>query len=179
VASLLALAVLLLPARASAQAPAPAPDPPVRDSLAIGVGLAPAVAGGMGFWPTVRVSTPIGARIGIDVEAGGMFPSDNGYFSTRWFSALQFRFLRKPRDVGGSSWFWVVGPAYIVGSELDGDGRVTDPHAGITAIRVAYGGDRIYANGMRAGGEIGVIGGGSSAPTGIFASLIVQWRPRR
>jgi hypothetical protein len=108
-----------------------------------------------------------------------MFPADNDYFFTRRFYALQVRFLRAPRDARGSSRFWSVGSALIVGSDLDGHGVVTDPDAHIGAIRVAYGRDRIYSNGMRAAGEIGVIGGGSSAPTGVFASVIVQWRPRR
>lgn len=67
---------------------------------------------------------------------------------------------------------------FYLRSELDGEGQMTDSHAGIGTMKIGYGGDRIYANGMRAAGEIGIIGGGSSAPTGIYASLIVQWRPR-
>jgi hypothetical protein len=31
---------------------------------------------------------------------------------------------------------------------------------------------------MRTAAEIGVIGGGRSAPNGALASLTVQWRPR-
>jgi len=178
-ATLLAVA-LLIPAGAEAQAPAAAPTrDPGRDSLAIGGSLTPAWAGGLGFWPTVRITAPVGARIGLDLDAGWMFPETNGYFTTRDFYAIQIRFLRAGRDAAGSTRYWIVGPAYIRGSELDGDGNVTDPHAGIGAIKIGYGGDRIYANGMRAAGEIGVIGGGSSSPTGIYASLIVQWRPRR
>jgi hypothetical protein len=147
--------------------------------VALGVSLTPAFAGGFGFWPSARVSTPIGRRIALDLDAGRMYPAENGYFSTRAFYAVQFRFLRAPRDDGGSRRFWIVGPAYIRGSDLDGDGHVTDPHAGIGAIRIAYGGDRLYSNGMRTAAEIGVIGGGSSAPTGFYASVAVQWRPRR
>jgi hypothetical protein len=169
---------LLIPTGAAAQALDTEPDPPLRDSLALGVSLCPALAGGVGFWPTFRVGAPLGTRIAVDLDAGRMFPADNGYFSTRRYYALQFRFLRRPRDAKGSSRFWLVGPALMIGSDLDGHGLVTDPYARIGAIRVAYGGDRIYSNGMRAAGEIGAIGGGSSAPTGVFASLIVQWRPR-
>ena len=169
---------LLIPAGAAAQALAAEPDTTLRDSFALGVSLSPALAGAVGFWPTVRVGVPLGTRIAVDLDAGPMFPADNGYFSTRRYYGLQVRLLRRPRDAGGSSRFWSVGPALIVGSDLDGHGLVTDPYARIGAMRVAYGGDRIYSNGTRAAGEIGVIGGGSSAPTGVFASLIMQWQPR-
>jgi hypothetical protein len=174
---LLAVA-LLIPAGAEAQGLAAPPRDPGRDGVAFGAALTPALAGGFGFWPTVRVSAPVGARIALDLDAGWMFPETNGYFTTRGFYAVQIRFLRAARDAAGSTRYWIVGPAYIRGSELDGKGHVTDPGAGIGAIKIGYGGDRIYASGMRAAGEIGVIGGGSSAPTGIYASLIVQWRPR-
>jgi hypothetical protein len=163
---------------AAAQSATGAGAPP-PDGVALGVSLSPALAGGFGFWPTVRISAPLVTRVDIDFDAGWMFPSDNPYFSTRGFYALQFRFLRRPRDVSGSSRFWTVGPALILGSELDGETHVTDPNARISAIRIAYGGDRLYSNGMRVAGEVGVIGGGSSAPTGVFASLVVQWRPWR
>ena len=176
-ASIFVLLVASAP-NAAAQ-PAPAAQPTVRDGVALGASLSAAVAGGLGFWPMARLSAPLGPRLSLDFDVGGMFPADNGYFSTRLVYGLQLRFLRKPRDAGGSSRFWIVGPALIAGSELDGEGNVTDPHARIGAVRLGYGGDRIYANGMRAGGEVGVIGGGSSAPTGVYASLVVQWRPRR
>src|SRR5262245_8712409 len=176
-----ALVFLLLWSATStaAQSAMAAPETTPQDGLALGVSLSPALAGGFGFWPTVRISAPLVTRVGIDFDAGWMLPSDNPYFSTRGFYALQFRFLRTPRNGGGSSRFWIVGPALIVGSELDGEAHVTDPNASIGAIRIAYGGDRIYSNGMRVAGEAGVIGGGSAAPTGVFASLVVQWRPRR
>lgn len=177
IAPIFALA-LLVPAGAAAQPLAPDPDTTPRDSFALGVSLSPALAGGVGFWPTVRAGAPLGTRVAVDLDAGRMFPANNGYFSTRRYYALQVRLLRSPRNAGGSSRFWSVGPAFIVGSDLDGHGLVTDPYARIGAIRVAYGGDRIYPNGMRVAGEIGVIGGGSSAPTGVFASLTVQWQPR-
>ena len=167
-----------IPRTAAAQAIDTETDTILRDSLAVGVGLSPALAGEVAFWPAVRVSAPLGARIAIDLDAGRMFPADNCYFSTRRYYSLQVRLLRRPRDVEGSSRFWIVGPSLIVGSDLDGHGVVTNPSTRIGAFRVAYGGDRIYSNGMRAAGEIGVIGGGGSAPTGVFASLIVQWRPR-
>ena len=99
-------------------------------------------------------------------------------FTTRDGYALQIRFLRARRNAAGSTRSWIVGAGYIRGSELDGEGQMTDSHAGIGTMKIGYGGDRIYANGMRAAGEIGIIGGGSSAPTGVYASLIVQWRPR-
>jgi hypothetical protein len=170
---------LLMPAAAEAQAPTAVPTrDPGRDSLAIGGSFTPALAGGLGFWPAVRISAPAGPRVGIDLNAGWMFPETNGYFTTRDCYAVQVRFLRGRRDATGSTRAWIVGAGYIRGSELDGEGQVTDAQAGIGTIKIGYGGDRIYANGMRAAGEIGVIGGGSSAPTGIYASLIVQWRPR-
>ena len=175
----LALA-LLIPIGATAQTPAsPLADEPARHSVALGVSLTPAFAGGLGFWPSARVSAPFGRRIAVDLDAGRMYPAENGYFSTSAFYAIQFRFLRAPRDTSGSTRFWIFGPVFINGSELDGDGNVTDPHAGIGAIRLAYGGDRLYANGVRTAAEIGVIGGGSSAPTGFYASVTVQWQPRR
>jgi hypothetical protein len=175
----LALA-LLMPVGAFAQTPtSPPAEEPLRDGVALGASLTPAWAGGLGFWPSVRVSTPLGRRIALDFDGGRMYPADNGYFSTRAFYAVQFRLLRAPRDDSGSTRFWILGPAFIRGSELDGDGNVTNPHADIGAIRIAYGGDRLYSNGMRTSAEIGVIGGGSSAPTGFYASLSVQWRPRR
>ncbi len=170
---------LLIPAGVEAQAPAAPPTrDPIRDSLAIGGSLTPALAGGFGFWPAVRISTPASPRLALDLDAGWMFPETNGYFTTRDFYAVQMRFLRARRDATGSTRSWIVGAGYIRGSELDGEGHVTDPHAGIGTIKIGYGGDQIYANGMRVAGEIGVIGGGSSAPTGIYASLTVQWRPR-
>ena len=171
--------VLLIPAAAEAQAPAAPPTrDPGRDSLAIGGSFTPAFAGGFGFWPAIRISTPAGPRLALDLDAGWMFPESNGYFTTRDFYGVQIRFLRARRDAAGSTRAWIVGATYIRGSELDGEGQVTDSHAGIGAIRIGYAGDQIYANGMRVAGEIGVIGGGSSAPTGIYASLTVQWRPR-
>lgn len=171
--------VLLLPAGAQAQATAAPPTrDPGRDSVAIGGSLTPALAGGLGFWPAVRISTPAGPRLALDLDAGWMFPETNGYFTTRDCYAAQVRFLRARRGATGSARAWIVGAGYIRGSELDGEGHVIDAHARIGTIKIGYGGDRIYANGMRAAGEIGVIGGGSSAPTGIYASLIVQWRPR-
>jgi hypothetical protein len=173
------VALVIASAAGAAAQPTPVVEPTSRDGVALGASLSPALAGGLGFWPAIRVSAPLGGRMAFDVDAGWMFPSDNPYFSTRGFCAFQFRFLRKPRDAGGSSRFWIVGPALILGAELDGESHVTDPDARIGAIRLAYGGDRIYANGMRTAGEIGVIGGGSSAPTGVFASLVIQWRPRR
>jgi hypothetical protein len=170
---------LLVPSHALAQLPE-AQDPPVRDGLAVGASVGAALAGGVGFWPSVRVSTPLAPRVGLDVDAGSMFPRDNGYFRTRWFYALQLRFLTRPRGADrSSSRFWVVGPAVITGANLDGDGHVTDRDARIGAIRIAYGGDRLYANGMRTAAELGLIGGGSAAPTGIHAGLTIQWRPRR
>jgi hypothetical protein len=159
--------------------PSAAQETPPRGGLAIGASLAPALAGGFGFWPAARVSLPLAARVGLDLDAGGMFPRDNGYFSTQAFFSAQFRFLRRARDASGSSRFWIVGPVLITGADLDGDGNVVDSHAAIGAIRIAYGGDRIYANRIRAASEIGVIGGGSSAPTGIYASVTVQWQAHR
>jgi hypothetical protein len=175
----LALA-LLMPIGASAQTPTSLPaSEPARDGVALGASLTPALAGELGFWPSARVSTPLGSRIALDLDAGRLYPAENGYFSTRAFYAVQFRFLRAPRDERGSARFWIFGSEYIRGSELDGDGNVTDPHAGIGAIRIAYGGDRLYANGTRTAAEVGVIGGGSAAPTGFYASVTVQWLPRR
>ena len=184
IARLLGLAVLFSTwstASALAQS-STAPEPPLRDGLAIGASLAPTLAGDLALWPAARVSLPLGARAGLDVDAGSMFgmaSGDNDYFSTRAFFAAQIRFLRKVRDTCGSSRFWIVGPVLITGADLDGHGSVVDPHAVIGAIRLGYGGDRIFANGIRAASEVGVIGGGSSAPTGIYAGLTIQWRPRR
>jgi hypothetical protein len=144
---------LLIPANIAAQVVAAEPDPTRRDSLALGVSLSPAWAGGLGFWPAVRIGAPIGPRIAIDLDAGRMLPAENGYFLTRRYYALQVRLLRRPRDARGSSRFWSVGPAMIVGSNLDGHGPVTDADARIGAIRIAYGGDRIYSNGMRTAGR--------------------------
>ena len=176
----LAVALALVGASRAFAQTAEAQNLPARDGLAVGASVGPALAGGAGFWPAVRVSTPLAARVGLDVDAGGMFPRDNGYFRSRWFYALQLRFLTRPRGAErSSSRFWVVGPVLITGASFDGEGHLTDGDARIGAIRIAYGGDRLYANGMRAGGEIGLIGGGSSAPTGIHAGLTIQWRPRR
>jgi hypothetical protein len=171
---------LAIPVTAVAQpAVSSPPGETGREGVAIGTVLTPALAGGVGFWPAVRFSAPLGGRVGLDVDAGRMFPASNGFFSIRRFYGVQIRLRRGSRNAGGSSRYWIVGPTRIVGAELDGEGNVTDPHTSIAALRLGYGGDQIFGNGLRAAGEIGVIGGGSSAPVGVYGSLVLQWRLKR
>ena len=72
----------------------------------------------------------------------------------------------------------MLGPAYVVGTSFDSDGHVIDRRQVVPAIKVGYGGDQIFRNGARVAAELGVIGGGSSAPTGVYATLAVEWSPR-
>jgi hypothetical protein len=167
----------VLPSRVAAQPSTPSGAP--REGVAIGIALTPTWTGGVEFWPSVRLSVPLMARIGLDMDAGRPLSATNAYFSSEAIYAVGVRFLRSRRAAAGSSSYWSLGPAFITGESLDGEDHVTDPNRVVPAIKLGYGGDQIFRNGTRMAAEVGVIGGGGDSPTGIYGTLVVQWQPRR
>jgi hypothetical protein len=177
---LVLLLAVVIPAEVTAQTPtSSASSGAPRDRLAVGVALTPVPIGALEFYPTARLTVPLGSRIGLDVDVGRTFPATRAYYASQAFVGAGVRFMRSHRAAGGSSRYWSLGPACLLGKSLDGHGQVTDQHSVISAFKLGYGADQIFGNGIRAAAEIGVIGGGGRAPTGVYATLVVQWQPRR
>ena len=172
------LLTVALPSYAAAQTPESPEAAPPREGIAIGVALSPAWIGSPELWPAVRLTLPVVARLAVDVEVGRTLPADNGSFSTDRSYGITFRFLKARRAANGTSRYWMVGPAYVVGTSFDADGQGVDQRQVVPAIKLGYGGDQIFRNGARVAAELGVIGGGSRAPTGVYATLAVQWTVR-
>lgn len=176
----LLLAVAVIPADVTAQTPASsASSGAPRDRVAVGIALTAVPIGAHEFYPTARLTVPLGPRIGLDVDVGRTFPATGAYYSNQAFFGAGVRFVRSHRTAGGSSRYWSVGPVCLVGKSLDGHRQVTDPHSVISAFKLGYGADQTFRNGMRTAAEIGVIGGGGRSPTGMYAALVVQWQLRR
>jgi hypothetical protein len=173
------LATAMISTDVSAQTPSSSDSTVApRDGMAVGIALTPVPLGAHGFYPAVRLTVPLVPRIGLDMDVGRMLPAAGAHYSNQALYGIGVRFLAS-RTALGSSRYWSLGPVYFIGTSLDGHGRVTDRHSVISAFKLGYGADQIFRNDMRAATEIGVIGGDGRSPTGVYATLAVQWQRRR
>src|SRR4051794_10330166 len=93
----------------NAQPPAPASS----EGVAIGAVITPALeGGGPWFMPAVRVSAPLGSKVGVDVSAGRISGGTNRFAEIRSFYAAQTRILRAARTSDVERRYWFVGPLY-------------------------------------------------------------------
>lgn len=169
-----AVAVLSLPAIGLAQT-----APPAAPRERVTVGLVPNLAtdiDGLILAPGLRLSAPLGARWGVDIEANKVFgernPPPSG--SIKSFFAVNFRHLRAPRTDDGVSRYWIYGlrytpiqwPASRRDASYDND----------MALTIGHGWDQTFANGMRCGAELGLSGGNGFLLFGTFVvGLPVHW----
>lgn len=167
---------LLLPALAAppalAQDVPPVPTRgPLRDGVAFGGVFAPALEGsGPWLMPSIRLSVPLGARHGIDVDSGAIVGGVNKYSEIRSFLAFQIRFLKEPLDAQGRTRYWLIGPMYMPDVQVDRERRVVS-RKGHTALTIGHGWAQRFRSGARVTGEIGFSGGDGFL---VFAGLGVQ-----
>jgi hypothetical protein len=173
---ILLAALALQSARAEAQTavdPAPAQ---LRESVAFGVTATPALeGGGPWFLPAVRLSASLGARVGVDVDAGRIYGGVNKYSEIRRFQAVQLRILGEPRPMDMTARYWAAGLMYFRIAKFDGKGTFVGnkPHVGLT---IGRGWSQVFSNGTRVVNEIGFMGGEGFM---FYATAGVQWGPPR
>ena len=170
------LAVLLTTASAHAQdEPADSAGPP-REGISLGAVAIPALeGGGPWFMSAIRVSAPIGARVGVDIDAGRVFGASSKYADIRSFYAGQIRFIRTRRRPDDVARYWLTGLTYLNSTKLDGHGGAVN-HKPHTALSIGHGWSYVSDNGVRAVNEIGFSGGDGFM---VYASVGVQWGPPR
>jgi hypothetical protein len=170
------MTTLAVAASAHAQDAPPTSVTAPREHLAIGVLATPALEGG-GPWllSAIRLSAPLGAKFGIDVDAGRVLGATSQYSEIRSYYTGQVRFVRSPANVEGSSRYWLVGLMYLRSTKLDGQGGVRNrkPH---TALSAGHGWSHAFQNGARLVNEVGFSGGDSFM---VYANLGIQWGPPR
>jgi hypothetical protein len=148
---------------------------PLQEGLAVGLLATPArEGGGPWFLPAVRVSAPLGAKRGVDFDAGRIFGGSNKYADIRRFYAGQFRFRRADQE-DAMGRYWLVGLMFMSITKLDGQGGVRDkkPYA---ALSIGHGWNQAFPNGTRAVSELGFSGGEGFM---VYATIGVQWGPPR
>ena len=144
---------LLMSARPSAQ---DAPSAP-REGLVVGVMATPALeGGGPWFMPAVRVSAPLGPRMGVDFDVGRIF----GGTDIRSFQAVQLRLLPARRR-GPESSYWIVGLM-----------RLNATRSRYTSGTLGRGWSHTYRTGLRLTNEVGFSGGDGYL---CFVTAGVQW----
>jgi len=157
------------PESALAQTQASAPP---REHLTIGGTIGPGLGNQLWLMSSIRVSAPLGSRIGLDLDAGRVFGSnENEAGSHTEYGALfgiQVRFLRGARKPSGSRQYWVLGPIFIRDISAPPDG----PRDHLKNFRLGYGWDDLSPNGGRIALEVGLAGGEGPVP---YAIVIVQW----
>ena len=168
------LAALIVTAMAHGQdGPSDAAGPP-REGISLGAVVTPAwEGGGPWFMPAVRLSAPLGARVGVDIDAGRVFGASSKYADIRSFYAGQIRYIRKSRTPDDIARYWLTGLTYLNSTKLDGQGA-TVHHKPHTALSIGHGWSYLSDNGTRAVNEIGFSGGDGFM---VFVSLGVQWGP--
>ena len=121
-----------------------------------------------------RVSVPMGARFGLDVDAGRALKTkrlSEGQVPTGGAIGLHIRWLHAGRRPSGWSGYFFGGPRVVAAESLNQDGHVTDQDS-IKVVDLGYGFDRLMKNGWRTGVEVG--SGGGEGPL-LFVSGFVLW----
>jgi hypothetical protein len=179
---LLVLLMLGFTSRAAARSPIePAATAP-RDSIAIGIQITPMLDGFVDPWlkAGVRFSAPLGARLGIDVEAGRILggktelpdSGEQAVVQIRSFYSSHMRFVRGTRQADGSGRYILAGLQLLTVEGFDHDGvRVVDELS--SALLLGLGFDQLFANRTRVVVELGVSGGDAISP---YMAIGVQWR---
>lgn len=182
----LTLGILTLASVAQAQETSQRPFR-ARDEIAIGGLLTPAVDGFNNFWfmPAVRLSAPIGARVGIDFDAGRIIggtsefspplPDSTSRMVADYFYAGQLRFLTSRRRSNGNSNYWILGVNYIGTRRFDSAGNLVSREPAGGGV-LGFGSDQLFANGARLSAEFGISGPDGFRP---FLAIGVHWRPFR
>ncbi len=125
--------------------------------------------------PAVRVSAPLGTRLGLDIDAGRVFGASSKYADIRSFYAAQMRYSRTSRPPDDDGRYWLAGLTCLNSTKLDGQGGVVN-HTPHMALSVGHGWSHVSGSGIRAFNEIGFSGGDGFM---VYASLGVQWGPPR
>ena len=162
-----------LPVRVYAQTSAPTPP---RESVTVGATLGPGLGNTIWLLTSLRVSVPLGPRVGLDVDAGRVLGSrqDEGGTITEYGALVgaQVRILRRARASRGTSQYWLLGPLYIRDSSPASGGR----REHLKNFRFGYGWDHLTPGGRRVALEVGLAGGEGPVP---YANLTMQWGPGR
>jgi hypothetical protein len=163
------LLTLLLPLHAAASLP---DDPPTTpDGFALGVTATPAITGS-GAWlmPALRLTTPLGGPLGLDVESGAIFEAGN----IQSYLAAQLRIAHTTANARAPSTYWLAGVRSIP--------RTTAPpgtdlyrQRWDTSVMIGYGWKQRFPSGARALMEIGAAGGDVFMA---FATIGVQFGAR-
>ena len=179
---LLILLVLGFSKSVTAQAPVDPAAAPPRDGIAIGVQITPTLDGFVDPWLKwgLRFSAPLGARVGIDLEATRIlgatteFPdsSDIGVVHVRSSYSSRMRVTRGPRQADGTGRYFLAGLQWLRVEKFDHDGvRVADDLS--SAVLLGFGFDQLFANRTRLVTELGISGGDAISP---YLAIAVQWR---
>ena len=118
------LLILLISFTANGSAQDLVVAPEVRDGLAIGTVLTPAVNGSDPWLLAgLRVSIPIGSRTAIDLDGGRIFGGVSSYGAFGEYAGIQFRRLRAERTAAGDSTYLIFGVHYLPEEDIDRFGR--------------------------------------------------------
>lgn len=170
------LAGLAMAAGAYGQdAPSESAGPPSEGITIGGIAVPAWEGGGPWFMPGVRLSAPLGARVGVDFDAGRVYGASSKYADIRRFYAGQLRFIRRTTSADNVSRYWLGGLTYFKTTKLDGQGGVVN-HQPHTALSIGHGWSQAWANGTRVVNEIGFSGGDGFM---VYATVGVQWGPPR
>jgi hypothetical protein len=146
-----------------------------RDGIAAGVAVGAGLEGA-GAWLVTgaRLSTPLGSRVALDVDAKHITGGSNRFSRIPRAYAGQVR-IGRPRDANGVTRHWIVGLQWFDVTKFDGAGRrLGREHS--SALVVGRGSDQIFANGLRVAEELTFSGGDGFL---VLASVTVQFRLRR
>jgi hypothetical protein len=147
----------------------------LRDGVAAGVTVGAGLEGA-GPWllTGARLSSSLGSRVALDVDAKHITGGSNRFSRIRRAYAGQLR-LGRPREATGVSRHWIVGLQWFDVTTFDGAGRPFG-HGYSSALMVGRGWDQIFASGLRVAEELTFSGGDGFL---ISASVTMQFRLRR
>ncbi len=164
------VAAAILGLFAPCQAQESSPSSGVRDRIAVGGLVTPALEGsGPWFMPGLRVSVPLGSRHGLDVDLGRVFGGTNKYGSIRRYHSAQVRFDRETTATSVVRSYWLAGIQHLPEREPDGRRK---HHAAMT---IGRGWRQWFSNGMRVTGEAAFSGGDGLM---VYVAIGVLWAPK-
>jgi hypothetical protein len=180
-----ALAFLLmlgLAEEVSAQSAVDFAASPLLDGPAIGIQITPALDGFTNAWlmSSLRFSTPLGSRLGFDVEAGRVFggttelPASSAValIKVRSFYSTQLRFMRGTRGADGTGAYFLAGLQLLAVEKFDHDGMLVADELTSQAL-LGFGFDQLFGNRTRVSAEVGLSGGDGLIP---YLAIGIQWR---
>jgi hypothetical protein len=127
--------------------------------------------------PSIRLSMPIGTRLGIDLDMGASaFWGDRAVGQVPRGLAItgQVRWLRNGRKPDGGGRYWLLSLLRLRGNDFEPD-RLSSDRSAVENVQVGYGWDRVR-NRVRFGAELSVGVAGRDGEG--LARVFLVWGPK-